>query len=352
MMWAMAYTVPDLPYPYDALEPHISAQTMRFHHDKHHQAYVDKANAALAGTGLEDAEPREILTRLTEFPPDKRAAVRNNVGGHLNHSMFWESMTPDSPARGRRGDSKLMAAIRETFRGMPILKETIKDAAMSQFGSGWAWLVHDGYRILIVTTADQDSPITDGLEPLLGIDVWEHAYYLDYENRRAEYVDAWLNVVDWEVVERRFDERAGARRLRHRSPRLVSVCGTEHEFGKVTLDEARAHSAELKALAGWGPLAKVGAIAPQLGRPRAADAEGQGHDGRRARARRSIEQARDRAVGHPARTARWSTGLLGAFREARARQCRARSRPGATRGRAARGAGRRRAARGRRSTAG
>ncbi len=263
MMWAMAYTVPDLPYPYEALEPHISAQTMRLHHDKHHRAYVEKANAALDGTGLEDAVPREILTRLTEFPPAKRDAVRNNVGGHLNHAMFWESMTPN-PIKGPAADSKLMAAIRETFRGMPILKDTIKEAALSQFGSGWAWLVHDGYRILIVTTADQDSPITDGLEPLLGIDVWEHAYYLDYRNRRAEYVDAWLNVVDWELVERRFSG-APVPDVSDILTRLVSVCGTEHEFGKVTMDEARAHSAELKALAGWGPLAKIGTIARSWG---------------------------------------------------------------------------------------
>jgi len=255
----MAYTVPDLPYAYDALEPHIGAQTMRFHHDKHHQAYVDKANAALAGTGLEDAPPRQVLTRLTEFAPDKRDAVRNNVGGHLNHSLFWESMTPE-PGDGPARDGKLMGAIREAFRGLPILKETIKDAALSQFGSGWAWLVHDGYRILIVTTSDQDSPVTDDLEPLLGIDVWEHAYYLDYENRRPEYVDAELSVVDWEVVERRF---AGAPvpDVSELLERLVSVCGSEHRFGEVTLDEARAHSAELKALAGWGPMAKVGAIA-------------------------------------------------------------------------------------------
>jgi Fe-Mn family superoxide dismutase len=259
MMWAMAYTVPDLPYPYDALEPHISAQTMRVHHDKHHQAYVDKANAALDGTGLEDAPPREILTRLTELPPDKRAAVRNNVGGHLNHSMFWESMTPDSTGSPAKV-GKFMEAIREAFRGLPILKETIKDAALSQFGSGWAWLVHDGYRILIVTTGEQDSPITDGLEPLLGIDVWEHAYYLDYQNRRADYVDAWLNVVNWEVVEQRFGG-APVPDVSGLLERLVSVCGSEHRFGEVTIEEARAHSAELKALAGWGPMAKVGAVA-------------------------------------------------------------------------------------------
>ncbi len=259
MMGAMAYTVPELPYPYDALEPHISAQTMRLHHDKHHQAYVDKANAALAGTGLEDAPPREVLTRLTEFPPDKRDAVRNNVGGHLNHSMFWESMTADSTGTPAK-DGKLMGAIRDTFRGLPGLKETIKDAAMSQFGSGWAWLVHDGYRILIVTTGEQDSPITDGLEPLLGIDVWEHAYYLDYQNRRADYVDAWLNVVNWAVVEQRYVD-APVPDVSDILVRLVSVCGSEHRFGDVTLDEARAHSAELKALAGWGPMARVGAVA-------------------------------------------------------------------------------------------
>ncbi|HEV2059142.1 MAG TPA: Fe-Mn family superoxide dismutase, partial [Solirubrobacteraceae bacterium] len=161
-------------------------------------------------------------------------------------------------------DGKLMRAIREAFRGLPILKETIKDAAMSQFGSGWAWLVHDGYRILIVTTADQDSPVTDGLEPLIGIDVWEHAYYLDYENRRDEYVDAWLNVVAWDVVERRFGD-APVPDVTELLERPVSVCGTDHKFGEVTLDEARAQSAELKALAGWGPMAKVGSIARAWG---------------------------------------------------------------------------------------
>jgi Fe-Mn family superoxide dismutase len=259
MMCAMAYTVPDLPYPYDALEPHISAETMRFHHDEHHQAYVDKANAALAGTGLEDAPPREILTRLTEFPADKRDAVRNNVGGHYNHSLFWESMAPGGDA-GPAKDGRLMGAIRETFGGLPVLKDTIKQAALSQFGSGWAWLVHDGYRVLIVTTSNQDSPVSDGLEPLLGIDVWEHAYYLDYEDRRPDYVDAWLNVVNWAVVEQRYVD-APVPDVSDILVRLVSVCGSEHRFGDVTLDEARAHSAELKALAGWGPMARVGAVA-------------------------------------------------------------------------------------------
>src|SRR5918997_16479 len=200
---AMAYTVPDLPYPYEALEPHISAETMRFHHDKHHQTYVDKANAALAGTGLEDAPPREVLTRLTELPPDKRGAITNNVGGHFNHTLFWESMTPGGATKPAR-DGKLAAAIRETFGSFAGCTETIKAAALSQFGSGWAWLVSDGYRVLIVTTSNQDCPISDDLEPLLGVDVWEHAYYLDYENRRGDYVDAWLNVVNWDVVEQRY----------------------------------------------------------------------------------------------------------------------------------------------------
>lgn len=255
----MAYSVPDLPYPYDALEPHISAETMRFHHDKHHQTYVDKANAALDGTGLENASPRDVLKRLTEFPPDIRDAVTDNVGGHYNHTLFWESMTPGGATKPAR-DGKLAAAIRETFGSFAGCTDTIKQAALSQFGSGWAWLVSDGYRVLIVTTSNQDSPISDDLEPLLGIDVWEHAYYLDYENRRADYVDAWLNVVNWDLVEQRFDARP-VPEVADILERLVTVCSVERRFGEVTIDEARQHSTELKALAGWGPMAKVGAIA-------------------------------------------------------------------------------------------
>jgi Fe-Mn family superoxide dismutase len=258
-MCAMAYSVPDLPYPYEALEPHISADTMRFHHDKHHQAYVDKANAALAGTGLEDAPPQEILTRLTELPPDKRDTVRDNVGGHHNHTLFWESMTPGGAGQPAR-EGKLAGAIRETFGSFAGLTDTIKQAALSQFGSGWAWLVHDGYRVLIVTTSNQDSPLTDGLHPLLGIDVWEHAYYLDYENRRPEYVDAWLNVVDWDVVEQRY-AAAPVPDVSDILLRSVTVCSAERRFGEVTADDARQHSTELKALAGWGPMAKIGAVA-------------------------------------------------------------------------------------------
>jgi Fe-Mn family superoxide dismutase len=259
----MAYTVPDLPYPYEALEPHISADTMRFHHDKHHQAYVDKANAALEGTGLEDADPREVLSQLTKIPADIRDAVTNNVGGHYNHTLFWESMTPGGAAQPAR-DGRFAASIRETFGSFAGCKDTIKEAALSQFGSGWAWLVSDGYRVLIVTTSNQDSPISDDLEPLLGIDVWEHAYYLDYENRRAEYIDAWLKLVNWDIVEQRYTD-APVPEVADILLRQVTVCGAERIFGELTADDARQHSTELKALAGWGPLAKIGAIARSWG---------------------------------------------------------------------------------------
>ena len=255
----MAYSVPDLAYPYEALEPHISADTMRFHHDKHHQAYVDKANAALAGTGLEDADPRDVLAQLTKLPADKRDAITNNVGGHYNHALFWETMTPGGAAQPKR-DGRLAASIRETFGSFSGCKETIKEAALSQFGSGWAWLVSDGYRVLIVTTSNQDCPLSDELEPLLGIDVWEHAYYLDYENRRPDYIDAWLNTVNWDVVEQRYLD-APVPEVADILVREVTVCSAQRRFGEVTPDDARQHSTELKALAGWGPMAKVGAIA-------------------------------------------------------------------------------------------
>ena len=195
----MAYKVPDLPYPYDALEPHISEEIMRIHHDKHHQAYVDKANAALAGTQWEDVRPKEMLKRLDELPEDLRGVVRNNAGGQYNHCMFWRSMSPDGGGKPPE-DSRLAQAIKDTFKTFGLFKETLTAAAMSQFGSGWAWLVHDGSRVLIVTTSNQDNPITDGLEPLLGIDVWEHAYYLKYQNRRLDYLDAVWNVVNWAKV--------------------------------------------------------------------------------------------------------------------------------------------------------
>ena len=257
----MAYTVPDLPYAYEALEPHISAETMRFHHDKHHQAYVDKANAALDGTEWADVDAAELLTRLDELPDAIRGAVTNNVGGHVNHTLFWESMSPDG---GGEPDGKLLRAMKETFRTVAIFKETIEAAAMSTFGSGWAWLVHDGTRVLIVTTTNQDNPISDGLTPLLGVDVWEHAYYLDYQNRRADYVRAWLKVVNWDVVAKRYKD-APVPDVSDILVRTVSITGKMVPFGEVTLDAARTQSAELGALAGWGPMAKVGTVARAWG---------------------------------------------------------------------------------------
>jgi Fe-Mn family superoxide dismutase len=257
----MAYTVPDLPYAYEALEPHISAETMRFHHDKHHQAYVDKANAALAESEWADIESAELLGRLGELPAAIRGAVTNNLGGHYNHALFWESM---SPVGGGDPDGDLARAIRETFKTIGLFRETMEAAAMSTFGSGWAWLVHDGTRVLIVTTTNQDSPISDGLTPLLGVDVWEHAYYLDYENRRADYVKAWFNVVNWDVVAARF-AAAPVPDVSDILLRTVSISGRIVPFGEVTVEDARTQSAELGALAGWGPMAKVGTVARAWG---------------------------------------------------------------------------------------
>jgi superoxide dismutase, Fe-Mn family len=257
----MAHAVPDLPYAYEALEPHISAETMRFHHDKHHQAYVAKANAALAESEWADIEPAELLGRLDELPAAIRGAVTNNLGGHYNHSLFWESMSPDG---GGDPDGNLARAIRETFKTLGLFRETMEAAAMSTFGSGWAWLVHDGTRVLIVTTTNQDSPISDGLTPLLGVDVWEHAYYLDYENRRDDYVKAWFNVVNWDVVAARF-AAAPVPDVSDILLRTVSISGRIVPFGEVTVEDARTQSAELGALAGWGPMAKVGTVARAWG---------------------------------------------------------------------------------------
>jgi len=199
----MPYKVPDLRYAYDALEPHIDEQTMRLHHDHHHQAYVDKANAALAGTEWQDVRPREILTRLDELPADLRATVRNNAGGQYNHCMLWRSMSPDG---GGEPSGDLAAAIDEKFGSFDALKEEIKNAGVGRFGSGWAWLVHDGSGLAVTSTANQDSPISDGQTPLLGVDVWEHAYYLKYQNKRPDYIDAWFDTIDWDKVAERYSE--------------------------------------------------------------------------------------------------------------------------------------------------
>jgi Fe-Mn family superoxide dismutase len=198
----MAFEVPPLPYGYDALEPHIDEQTMRVHHDKHHQAYVDNANAALAGTEWADRPAEAILGNLELMPADKQAAIRNNTGGHYNHTLFWEIMSPDG---GGEPSASLAAAIQSTFGSLDELERQVNDAGVKRFGSGWAWLVHDGTGLAVVSTPNQDSPISSGGTPLLGIDVWEHAYYLKYQNRRPEYLGAWWNVVNWDAVQQRYD---------------------------------------------------------------------------------------------------------------------------------------------------
>jgi superoxide dismutase, Fe-Mn family len=197
----MAYSVPDLPYDYGALEPHIDEQTMRVHHDKHHQAYVDKANAALEGTDWADKDVEEVLRNLSSLPDDIQTPVRNNAGGHSNHTFFWQIMSPDG---GGEPEGDLRAAIDDAFGGLDAFKDELKNAGVNRFGSGWAWLVRDGSGLAVVSTANQDSPISDGQTPLLGIDVWEHAYYLKYQNRRPDYIDAWWNVVNWAEVANRF----------------------------------------------------------------------------------------------------------------------------------------------------
>jgi superoxide dismutase, Fe-Mn family len=197
----MPYEVPPLPYDYAALEPHIDEATMRVHHDKHHQAYVDKVNAALDGTDWADRPIEEVVANLPDIPDDKRTAVRNNGGGHVNHNLFWESMSPDG---GGAPDGDLAAALESAFGSFDDFKSQMKDAGVNQFGSGWSWLVHDGSGLAVVSTANQDNPLTDGKTPLLGVDVWEHAYYLKYQNRRPDYIDAWWNTVDWRRVAERF----------------------------------------------------------------------------------------------------------------------------------------------------
>jgi Fe-Mn family superoxide dismutase len=202
----MPFEVPPLPYAPDALEPHIDAQTMTIHHDKHHQAYVDKLNAAVAGTEWADTPIEDIVRNLGDLPADIAGPVRNNGGGHLNHTLFWASMSPDG---GGAPDGDLAAAIDAAFGSLDAFKEQFEAAGVGRFGSGWAWLVLDGGELKITSTPNQDSPLTDGQAPLLGNDVWEHAYYLKYQNRRPEYLKAWWNVVDWGVVASRYAAARG-----------------------------------------------------------------------------------------------------------------------------------------------
>ena len=196
----MPFEVPPLPYDYGALEPTIDEQTMQIHHDKHHQAYVDNANKALAGTAFADTPVEDILKTWTRFPMTSATAVRNNAGGHANHTLFWQVMAPGGGAPS--GD--LAAAIDSTFSGLDALKEKVGQGRVTRFGSGWGWLVWNGSGLEVMSTPNQDSPLSEGKTPLLGIDVWEHAYYLNYQNRRPDYVAAWWDVVNWDEVARRY----------------------------------------------------------------------------------------------------------------------------------------------------
>jgi Fe-Mn family superoxide dismutase len=204
----MAYTLPPLPYPFDALEPHIDAKTMEIHHDRHHKAYVDNVNKALEGQDkLQNKPIEQLLREINQVPENIRPAVRNNGGGHANHTMFWEIMTKGG---GGQPSGSLADAINSTFSGFTNFQQQLKQAAVSRFGSGWGWLVLAGGKLQVLSTANQDSPYMDNQVPILGVDVWEHAYYLKYQNKRPDYVDAWWNVVNWSAVGKRFDAaRAG-----------------------------------------------------------------------------------------------------------------------------------------------
>ena len=193
----MAFTLPPLPYSYDALEPHIDEATMKLHHGKHHQAYVDKLNAAIAASEWESKSLDEIMVSLDKVPDKIKAAVRNNGGGHYNHSLFWQWM---SPTGGGEPTGKVAEAINAKFGSFAKFKEEFEAAGMSRFGSGWVWLIQDGSELSITTTPYQDCPVSEGKKVLLGNDLWEHAYYLKYQNRRPEYLAAWWNVVNWNKV--------------------------------------------------------------------------------------------------------------------------------------------------------
>jgi superoxide dismutase, Fe-Mn family len=197
------FKLPDLPYSYDALEPHIDAKTMEIHHKKHHQAYIDKLNASLEKhSELTDKSIIELISNLNTIPEDIRESVRNNGGGHLNHWVFWEIMSPDG---GGEPSGKLAGKINEDFGSFSELKKQFGEKGVSRFGSGWVWLVFDKGKLSVVSTPNQDNPLSDGLHPVIGVDVWEHAYYLKYQNRRPEYLEAWWNVVNWEAASKHFD---------------------------------------------------------------------------------------------------------------------------------------------------
>ena len=205
----MAFELPPLPYDYNALEPYIDEQTMHLHHDKHHQAYVTNLNNATQGTPFENMPVEEVVRRINEVPDNVRTAVRNNGGGHVNHTMFWQIMKPNG---GGEPTGELAQAITSAFGSFENFKNQFNDAGAKRFGSGWAWLVMDGNGNLQVTsTANQDSPLMDGQMPIMGNDVWEHAYYLKYQNRRPEYLAAWWNVVNWDEIAKRYAQAKGGR---------------------------------------------------------------------------------------------------------------------------------------------
>jgi len=199
----MPFALPALPYAYDALEPHIDARTMEIHHTKHHQTYIDKLNAAVAGTEWDTMPVEEILRRFKDVPTEKQTAVRNHGGGHANHSLFWTILSPQG---GGEPQGDLAKAMRSKFGDFASFQKQFTDAAGNRFGSGWAWLVVSGIGLEILSTANQDSPLTEGKTPILGLDVWEHAYYLKYQNKRPDYIAAFWKVVNWGEVEKRYAE--------------------------------------------------------------------------------------------------------------------------------------------------
>ena len=201
----MPFELPDLPYAYDALEPHIDGQTMKIHHTKHHAGYVKKANAALEGTKWADMTPEEVLVQIEQIPDDKRTAVRNNLGGHANHSLFWTILAPANQGGGGEPSGDLSEAIKGEWGDFSDFKDAFAGAATGQFGSGWAWLgFNESGKLHIHSTPNQDSPLMMGHKPIMGLDVWEHAYYLNYQNKRPEYIEAFWNVVNWDQVAKNY----------------------------------------------------------------------------------------------------------------------------------------------------
>lgn len=200
----MSFKLPELPYAYDALEPVIDQATMEFHHDKHHQTYVTNLNKAIEGTNLESQSIESIIEDLEAVPESIRMAVRNNGGGHLNHTLFWENL--QAPKEDNQPTGDLAESIKRDFGSFDAFKEEFATAAKGQFGSGWAWLVKDGDQLSVLATPNQDNPLSQGKAPLLGIDVWEHAYYLNYQNRRADYVQAFFEIINWDKIAERFHE--------------------------------------------------------------------------------------------------------------------------------------------------